>query len=99
MGVRGHRVEATVRASVAVVMNATGETLTGLGEVLGLSTALVGRRQRGVTPWTLAELGGLADHWGIPVDCLVAGPTETMAALPAERVAELRQAHGLPLTA
>lgn len=99
MGVRRHEVEATVRASVAATMNATGETLTALGVVLRLSTNLVGRRQRGVTPWSLAELGELADHWGIPVQCLVAGPTETLAAMPTDRLAELRLARGLPVAA
>lgn len=99
MGVRGHQVEATVRASIAVVMNATGESYTALGDVLGLQIAVVSRRQRGVTPWTLAEIGGLADHWGIPVHYLVAGPTETMAALSPQRVTELRSSKGFPQTA
>lgn len=87
---RRHPVEAAVRGSIATVMTETGETRTMVGAVTGISVTLVGRRQRGLTPWTLAEVGQLADHWQVPVAALVAGPSETLRALPLERLQEIR---------
>ena len=99
MAVRRHQVESTARASIAAVLNMTGETHTDIGAVVGLSVTIVGRRQRGTTPWTIAELGLLADHWGIRPHLILAGPSETLAALPVERIAKLRTAKGLPSAA
>src|SRR5437879_4156184 len=91
-----HPVEGALRATIASVLAVTGETHTDLGKAIGLSVALVGRRQRGVTPWSVAELGRLAEHWGIPPFSLLSDPRDTLAALPPERVAHLRTARGLP---
>jgi hypothetical protein len=91
-----HRLEALIRASVAAVVNVTGESLTDLGRALGLAKVLVSRRQRGGTPWTVAELGDLTDHWQIDPCLLLAGPSASVAGLRLDRVNELRHAKGLP---
>jgi len=92
-----HPIEVMLRASIDAVRAVTGETFTDLGEALGLSVALVGRRQRGVTPWSVAELGKLGEHWGIPPCALISSPSDALAELPSERIAELRTARGLPV--
>lgn len=89
--------EDTVRANIRSVLAVTDETLTDIGTVLDLSVAVVGRRQRGVTPWSVAELGRLSRHWEIDVSKLFANrPTDILAALPPTRIAQLRAAKGLP---
>jgi hypothetical protein len=59
----------------------TSESMTEVGAAIGLSISLVGRRQSGTTAWTVPELGRLADHWGIPVMCLFAGPEHVRQAI------------------
>ncbi|MDV9187655.1 XRE family transcriptional regulator [Streptomyces sp. SR27] len=92
-----HPVEAQVRACIAAVLNMTGETYTSLGELLKVTDVMIGRRQRGLAPWSMADLGRLADHWGISPWHLVAGPSEALAELSPARVDELRAARGLRL--
>ena len=94
-----HPIEVMLRASIDAVRAVTGETFTDLGAAIGLSVALVGRRQRGVTPWSVAELGRLGEHWQIPPCALISSPSDALAELPPARVAELRTARGLPLYA
>ncbi|OAH10984.1 helix-turn-helix domain-containing protein [Streptomyces jeddahensis] len=95
-----HPLEAVIRASIAAVLNVTGESLTDIGTALGRSKVLISRRQRGDLAWKLADLGRLADHWGIPPHALLAGPTEAVnAALRSVRIACLRSAKGLPAQA
>ncbi|MEV5950411.1 hypothetical protein [Streptomyces sp. NPDC051993] len=93
----GHAVETLVRASVAAVMNVTGENLTELAASIGLTTDTLGRRQRGATIWNVVDLGRLADHWGIPPYSLISGPSDALSKLRTTRVAEIRRAKGLPV--
>lgn len=93
-----HPIEDLIRASVAAVMNITGETYTDIGRAVDLADTLVSRRQRGLTSWRVSDLGRLADHWGIPPCSLISGPSDALAELDPARVAELRQAKGLPIT-
>lgn len=92
-----HPIEALIRASVAAVTNLTGENLTDVGRAIGLSRALISRRQRGELPWKIADLGRLADHWEIPACALISGPTDALEEMPAGRIDELRAAKGLRL--
>lgn len=92
-----HPVEARVRASIAAALTMTGEPNVAIAEVVFVGDPMIGRRQRGLVPWSLADLGRLAEHWGISPEDLLAGPDRTLAVLPAERVAELRRARGLPV--
>jgi hypothetical protein len=93
---RQHPLEDMIRASIAAVMQVTGENLTDLGNRVGLSKVLVSRRQRGDAPWRVADLGYLADHWGIPPCSLISGPSDAIAELSPKRIADLRRAKGLP---
>jgi len=90
-----HPIEVTLRASIDAIRAVTGETFTDVGAAIGLSVALVGRRQRGVTPWAVAELGRLAEHWEIPPCSLISSPADALAELPQWRVNELRRGRGL----
>jgi len=92
-------VEERVRANIRSILAVTDETFTDIGSVLELSVAVVGRRQRGVTPWSVAELGRLAGHWEIEVSKLFASRTTVvLSALRPGRIAQLRAANakGLP---
>lgn len=90
-------VEDAVRANIRSILAVTDETFTDIGIVLDLSVAVVGRRQRGVTPWSVAELGRLARHWEIEVSKLFASRTTVaLSALHPGRIAQLRSAKGLP---
>lgn len=92
-----HPVESRVRASIAAALTMTGEPNVAIAEVVFVGDPMIGRRQRGLVPWSLADLGRLADHWGISPEALLAGPDRTLDELPADRVAELRRARGLPV--
>ena len=91
-----HPVEARVRASIAAGLTMTGEPNVAIAEIVYVGDPMIGRRQRGLVPWSLADLGRLADHWRISPEALLIGPDQVLAELPAERVAELRRARGLP---
>lgn len=92
-------VEDWVRDNIKAVLAVTDETFTDIGTVLDLSVAVVGRRQRGVTPWSVAELGRLAGHWRIEASLLFSRRTaDVLAALPPTRIAQLRAAKGLSAT-
>jgi hypothetical protein len=91
-----HPAEARTRASIAAVLSVTGEPNVAIAELLMVRDAMIGRRQRGQAPWSLADLGRLADHWHVPLGALVTGPSETLDAMPPERVDELRAARNLP---
>lgn len=91
-----HPIEDLIRTSVAAVMTITGESLTDIGRAVGLADTLVSRRQRGQTSWRVSDIGRLADHWRIPPYSLISGPSDAVNALDPSRVAELRDAKGLP---
>jgi hypothetical protein len=92
MSEQPHPAEDALRATIRSLLAVTGETHTDLGREIGLSVTLVGRRQRGTTPWSVAELGRIAEHWGIPCSLLFSDPRTALASLPEERVTELRTA-------
>lgn len=79
-----------VRSAVAALLHATGESQTDLAAALGVSQAQVSRRQSGTAVWSLADCDSVAEHYGIDVLELLAGPTRAAEALPAER----RRGHG-----
>ena len=88
-----------VRDNIKSVLAVTDETFTDIGAVLDLSVAVVGRRQRGVTPWSVAELGRLARHWHLEASLLFSRRTaDVLAALPPTRIVQLRSAKSLPAT-
>ncbi|MFE6775079.1 helix-turn-helix domain-containing protein [Streptomyces sp. NPDC057676] len=74
-----------VRASVAALMHATGESQARIAHVLGVTQGQVSRRQSGVAAWSLGDCDALAAHFGIGALDLVAGPTRACEALPAAR--------------
>ncbi|MEW1551686.1 acyltransferase [Streptomyces tsukubensis] len=78
--------EATLRLTVAAIMQLTRERQTDVGAGTGLSQLQISRKQSGKTAWTLGDVDALSAHWGIPVLDLLAGPTHATAALPADRI-------------
>lgn len=95
-----HPLEIIVRETVAAVMDVTGETLTDVGNGIGYAKTITSRRQRGLSRWTIADLGRLADHWRVPPCALLSGPSDAVSELSLDRVNELRRSKGLhPLRA
>lgn len=94
MADQGYPLEVSVREVIKEVMSLTCENFTDLGRAIGMSGALVGRRQSGVTQWGVPELGRLGEHWGIPASCLLTNLKTVLTALPEQRVAQLRAAKG-----
>ncbi len=94
---RQHPIEARLRESIAAVIKVTGEQYKDLAAVTELAPPLISRRQRGLISWRISDIGVLAEHWRIPYGVLFTGASAAVAALPDERVAELRQAHGRTL--
>ncbi|MFI5867108.1 helix-turn-helix domain-containing protein [Streptomyces sp. NPDC051546] len=88
-----------VRDNIKAVLAVTDETFTDIGTVIDLSVAVVGRRQRGITPWTVAELGRLARHWHIDPRLMFSRrAADVLSALPPTRIAQLRAPKALPAT-
>ncbi|MEU0287544.1 helix-turn-helix transcriptional regulator [Streptomyces sp. NPDC006147] len=77
--------EEQVRAAVAALLHAAGESQTTLAAALGVSQAQVSRRQAGAAAWSLADCEAVAAHFGIDTLDLLAGPTTATQSLPAER--------------
>lgn len=77
--------EETLRLTVAALMQATAQTQTDLAQAIGLTQAQISRRQTGRASWTLDDCDRLADHYGIPVLTLLAGPTTACQSLPADK--------------
>ncbi|MFF3413569.1 helix-turn-helix domain-containing protein [Streptomyces sp. NPDC002698] len=77
--------EERVRAALAALLHAAGESQTDLAAALGVSQAQVSRRQSGTAAWSLADCEAVAAHYGIDVLELLAGPTRATEALPAGR--------------
>ncbi|MEU6479327.1 helix-turn-helix transcriptional regulator [Streptomyces sp. NPDC047017] len=71
-----------VRSAVAALLHATGESQTDLAAALGVSQAQVSRRQSGTATWSLDDCDAVAEHFGIDVLDLLAGPTRASEALP-----------------
>jgi transcriptional regulator with XRE-family HTH domain len=74
-----------VRSAVATLLHATGESQTDLAVALGVSQAQVSRRQSGSAAWSLDDCDAVAEHFGIDVLDLLAGPTRASEALPDDR--------------
>lgn len=74
-----------VRATVAALMQITGETQADLAAVLGVSQTQLSRRQSGSAAWSLDDCDALAAHYGLDVLDLLAGPTRACESLPAAR--------------
>ncbi|MFD5567446.1 helix-turn-helix domain-containing protein [Streptomyces cadmiisoli] len=81
----GMSLDERVRSAVAALLHAAGESQTGLAGALGVSQAQVSRRQSGTAAWSLADCDAVAEHYGIDVLDLLAGPTRATEALPAAR--------------
>ncbi|WP_425580992.1 helix-turn-helix domain-containing protein [Streptomyces thermoalcalitolerans] len=81
----GMSLDERVRAAVAALLHATGESQTDLAAALGVGQAQVSRRQSGITAWSLTDCDAVAAHYGIDVLELLAGPTRAVESLPRER--------------
>ncbi|MFJ8232812.1 acyltransferase [Streptomyces sp. NPDC094448] len=90
--------EATLRLTVAAIMQLTRERQVDVGAGTGLSQLQISRKQAGKTAWTLGDVDALAAHWRVPVLDLLAGPTRATAALPADRIATPPTQTLIPLT-
>jgi hypothetical protein len=77
--------EESLRLTVAALMQVTSESQRSVAGVLGLTQTQVSRRQSGAISWSLRDVDVLADHYGIGVLDLLAGPTRACEALPADR--------------
>jgi hypothetical protein len=93
-----HRIEATLRESIAAVLQVTGEQYKDLAVVTELAPPLVSRRQRGVISWRISDIGRLAEHWGMGADELFAGPARAVAGIPKKRVRQLRESKSRPFS-
>ncbi|MER5889396.1 helix-turn-helix transcriptional regulator [Streptomyces sp. NPDC001941] len=74
-----------LRATVAALMHATGDTQARLAAALGLDQTQVSRRQSGRAAWSLDDCDRLAAHYGIGALDLLAGPTRACERLPLAR--------------
>ncbi|MFF6974426.1 MULTISPECIES: hypothetical protein [Streptomyces] len=89
--------EATLRLTVAAIMQLTRERQTDVGAGTGLSQLQISRKQSGKTAWTLSDVDALSAHWDIPVLDLLAGPTHATAALPADRITATTTQTAIPV--
>ncbi|MGW7244582.1 XRE family transcriptional regulator [Streptomyces sp. NPDC054804] len=81
-----------LRATVAVLLHATGESQATLAGVLGVTQGQVSRRQSGAAAWSLQDCEALAVHYGIDVLDLLAGPSRACEKLPeGRRLVRLRR--------
>ncbi|MFI7368204.1 XRE family transcriptional regulator [Streptomyces sp. NPDC050149] len=70
-----------LRATVATLLHETGESQAGLADAICVSQAQVSRRQSGAASWGLDDCDALAEHFGIDVMDLLAGPSPAFHAL------------------
>ncbi|MFE7277418.1 XRE family transcriptional regulator [Streptomyces sp. NPDC057623] len=77
--------EESLRLTVAALMQVTGDSQRSVAGVLGLTQTQVSRRQSGAVSWSLRDVDVLAEHYGIDVLDLLAGPTRACEVLPADR--------------
>ncbi|MFE6869622.1 helix-turn-helix domain-containing protein [Kitasatospora sp. NPDC057692] len=77
--------ENLLRATVAALLRATGESQEDLARGLGFSQAQVSRKLSGGSAWAVADLDRLSTHYGIAVVDLVVGPTHALKLLPVSR--------------
>ena len=94
--VRSHLVDSVMRAAVGAMTTLTGERQRELAAVVGSNQGQMAHRQRGAISWPLADLGRLADHWGVDVCALYGGPGTLIDAAPWARIVELRAQNGMP---
>ncbi|MFE7029103.1 helix-turn-helix domain-containing protein [Streptomyces sp. CWNU-52B] len=86
-----------VGITVAALMHATQESQAQLAQALGVSQAQVSRRQAGSASWSLDDCDALAEHYGIDVLDLLAGPSRACEQLPdARRTAGQQQGAHAP---
>ncbi|MER5757089.1 helix-turn-helix transcriptional regulator [Streptomyces sp. NPDC002088] len=81
----GMSLDERVRATMAALLYATGESQTDLAAALGVSQAQVSRRQSATATWSLSDCDAVAAHYGIDVLDLLAGPTRATESLSADR--------------
>ncbi|MGW9597733.1 helix-turn-helix domain-containing protein [Streptomyces chartreusis] len=74
--------EERVRAAVAALLRAAGESQTQLAAALGVSQGQVSRRQSGSSAWSLTDCEAVAAHYGIDVLELLAGPSRDTEGAP-----------------
>ena len=74
-----------LRAAIAALLHATGESQADLAAALGVSQAQVSRRQSGTAAWSLTDCDTVAAHYGIDALELLAGPTRATESLPPRR--------------
>jgi transcriptional regulator with XRE-family HTH domain len=80
--------ERDLRATVAALMRAAGETQRDLAAAIGVTQAQVSAKQRGVRPWSLKNLHYLAAHYGMAPADLLCGMDHAVRRLPAHRRAD-----------
>ncbi|MEU3692872.1 acyltransferase [Streptomyces narbonensis] len=73
--------EEVLRLTVAALMARTGERQGDLAAGLGQSQAQVSRKQGGRAHWSLEDVDLLAEHYGLHVLDLMAGPTHAAGVL------------------
>ncbi|MFJ6384655.1 helix-turn-helix domain-containing protein [Kitasatospora sp. NPDC092039] len=81
----GTSTEDLLRATVAALLRATGDSQADLARGLRLSQAQVSRKLGGRNGWAVADLDRLSAHYGIAVVDLVVGPTHALKLLPDKR--------------
>jgi len=94
--VRTHLVDSVMRAAVGAMTTLTGERQREIAPIVGSNQGQIAHRQRGKMSWPLADLGRLADHWGVDVCDLYGGPGTLIDAAPWARIVELRAQNGMP---
>lgn len=64
--------------SIRVLAVLFNETNSDLALVLGQSTSSAASKRTGRVPWTPEDKRKLADHWGVSVEFLEAGPRQRL---------------------
>jgi hypothetical protein len=71
--------------TVAALLRASGESVTGLAGVLGMSQSAVSKKLHGASAWNFNDLDKVSRHFNIAVPDLVCGPTHAVGLLPRNR--------------
>lgn len=67
-------VDAHVRGVVRVLLAARGQTRDQVADATGIGTKTLGRRMRGESGFSAAEVYALADYFDVPISVLLDGP-------------------------
>ena len=83
----GSPIEDNVRAAVKMLLAYRGRRVAELAVRLGVSKTSISNRLNGSKPFTVAEVGEMADFFDVPPSVFLAGPTALIRTGPGEPTA------------